>query len=168
MQEKVSFRRMLVPIGLILGSLLCAFIAFTAGVRDELPQPQGAVKTLLATNQQVTVFEQWKETANIKIGTAELFTIRQTITEAANFYRQAYVERRGWKENPPPDPPRDKAANQQFTLLAFSKDNNSVIIALTTGAGVNEVDNIFQRVLKTANPQANTTLVLVANWFVRT
>jgi hypothetical protein len=167
MEEKVNFRRLLLPIGLVLGTLFCAFAAFTIGVKEELPQPQGAVKTPLSTAQQVTVFEQWKETGSIKIGTAELFTLRQTPTEAANFYRQTYVERRGWKEINPPAQPRDRATNQQFTLLSFAKDNNSVIIALTTGSTVNEVDNIFQRVLKTANPQPTATLALVANWFVR-
>lgn len=165
--QKPTARRLLTPILMILGSLACAYTAFFIGVKEELPQPTGAIRHALPVNQQITVLEQWSQSTGVKVATAELFALRDDINKSADFYRQAYVEKRGWRELAAPDQPRDKASNQQFIMLYFVKDNNSVIIALTTGENIYDNENIFQKVLRVGSTKKSDNLALVVNWVKR-
>jgi len=156
-----KYRRLIVPLGLVFGTLACAYISFFVGIKDDFPQPAGSERYPLSTSKQATALNAWPETASLKTPDASIYTLREEPTKAAAFYRDAFVTKRGWKEITPPGQPKDIASGQEFVMLAFSRGNNKTYIALSTARSILANDTEFNKAIRSNNLREGDNIALV-------
>lgn len=156
-----KYKRLIVPLGMVLGTLTCAYIGFFVGIKEDLPQPSGAERFPLSISKQTTVAGQWPETAALATADVSVYTIRENPTNAAAFYRDAFVKRRGWAEITPPGQPKDRGPDQEFTMLAFSRASNRVYIALSSAKPVYTYDSALNQAIRSNNIRENDNIAIL-------
>lgn len=156
-----KFRRLLFPIGAVLGLLICAYAAFFLGVKEDLPQPPGAEHYPLNITKQNTVVKEWPETAALQAADASVYTVREDPAKAAAYYRDVFVTRRGWTEITPPGQPKELGPDQQFTMLAFSRRNSRVYIALSPAKSIYATDTELNKALRSTNIRENDNIAVI-------
>jgi hypothetical protein len=162
-----KYKRAILPLGMVLGALVCAYAAFFVGVREDLPQPSGAERFPLSVSKQNLIAGEWPEMGNLATLDAAIYTLRENPTQAATYYRQAFVEKRGWTEITPPGQPKDRGPDQQFTMLAFSKSKNRIYIALSNAKPIYSNDTEFNQALRSNNIKETDNIALVISGVAR-
>ncbi len=160
-------RRLVVPLGMVFGTLICAYLAFFVGIKDDLPQPSGAERYPLSISKQITVANQWPETLELKERDASVFTLRENPQKAADFYREAFVTKRGWKEITAPGQPKEHGPDQQFIMLGFSRGNSRVYLGLSQGKYIYSSDNELNKALRSNTIKENDNIAVLVTGTVK-
>ncbi|NWJ44950.1 MAG: hypothetical protein HXX08_03640 [Chloroflexi bacterium] len=155
------YTRLILPLSMLLGMLFCAYAAFFVGVKEDLPFPPSSTRIPLSVIQQLTLAQQWNESASWRNPTAEVYILGDSFEKTADFYRNAFVNRRAWKELPSPAQPKEVAPGQTFQTLSFAKDNKQVIIAFTAAQVLLQTDTALNRVIQSSNLHLNDSLAIV-------
>lgn len=159
--ERVRWRRLIVPVVLVLGVFFCGYAALFVGVKEDLPAPPNASRFPLSITNQNTVVGQFAaDTANLKNRDVSVYVLRDTPQEAVNYWRGAFVDKRNWKELPAPQPPKDRG-DINFTMLGYNRSASKVILAIAPAEQVLALDNEFTRALKAANFQKSDTIAIM-------
>jgi hypothetical protein len=159
--ERVRWRRLIVPIGMVLGVFFCGYAALFVGVKEDLPAPPNAARFPLSITNQNIVRDQFAgETQNLKTLDISVFVLRDTPQAAADYWREAFVAKRNWQELDAPQPPKDGGA-VNFTLLAFNRSASKVILAIAPADQLLSLDNDFTRALAAANYRPGDTVAIM-------
>lgn len=154
-------RRLLLPIGMVLGFLFCAYAAFFVGVRQDFPMPSGAEQKPLGISQQSAIIAQWPQTQNWQTATANLYVVREKPGAASTFYTKAF-HNLGWTDAANPGQPKDANPGQPFTNLSFVRNKQQLIVALGNSANVAGVSGDFGRVIKPLYGGTDNLAILVS------
>ncbi len=158
---KPNLRRIILPIIMVLGTFLCGYTALFVGVKEDLPAPAAAARYPLSLVNQNLVKDQFPvDTQNYKIPDIAVYVLRDTPEEAAAYWRNAFVAKRGWKELPAPAQPRDRGP-VDFTTLGFLRAGSKVILAIAPADKLLSLDNDFTRSLKTAPYRSGDTVAIL-------
>jgi hypothetical protein len=158
------FRRLLFPIGAVLGTLICAYAAFFVGVKDELPSPPGSFRLILTAVQQKTIVTQWPETIVWRSATVDAFILPGTFDAGISYYRDAYLNKRGWKEiSQPVGQPTDVSPAHPMTVLSFAREDSQVIIAFTSAQPVLAAESALYKAIPTLGVGTRDWLALLIN-----
>ncbi len=106
---------------MVVGMMVCAYGAFFVGVKEDFPQPPGAQRYPLNILKQTTVASEWPETSRLITQDVSVYSLREEPQKAADYYREAFIKRRGWKEIPPPGQPQELGPGQLFNMVAFGR-----------------------------------------------
>lgn len=159
--ERVRWRRIILPVVLVLGVFFCGYAALFVGVKEDLPAPPNAARFPLSITNQNTVLAQFaEETKNLKTPDVSVYVLRDTPQEATDYWRGAFVDKRNWKELPQPQPPKDRG-NVNFTMLGFNRSASKVILAIAPADQLLILNNEFTRALKSANYHAGDTVAIL-------
>lgn len=159
--ERVRWRRLIVPIVMVLGVFFCGYAGLFVGVKEDLPAPPNAARFPLSiTNQNIVLAQFAEETKNLKTLDVSVYVLRDTPQEGADYWRGTFVNKRNWKELPQPQPPKDRGA-VSFTMLAFNRSASKVILAIAPADQLLSLDNEFTRSLKTANYHTGDTVAIM-------
>jgi hypothetical protein len=159
--EKVRWRRLIVPVVMVLGVFFCGYAALFVGVKEDLPAPPNASRFPLSiTNQNIVQAEFGADTSNLKNLDVAVYVLRDTPQEAATYWHNAFVTNRNWTELATPQPPKDRG-NVNFTMVGYNRSASKVILAIAPADQLLALDNEFARALKTANFQAGDTVAVM-------
>ena len=159
--EKVRWRRLILPIVMVLGVFFCGYAALFVGVKEDLPAPPNAARFPLSIANQNTVQAQFgTETSNLKNLDIAVYVLRDTPQEAATYWHNAFVKNRNWTELAAPQPPRDRGS-VNFTMLGYNRSASKVVLAIAPADQLLALDNEFGRALKVANFQAGDTVAIM-------
>ncbi len=156
-----NLKRLVVPLGMVLGTLVCAYIGFFVGVKDDFPQPPGAERYPLSTIKQATVVKAWPEAADFKAPDVSVYTLREPPSKAVQYYRDAFITRRGWTEIAPPGQPSGLGPDQQFTMLAFRRGNTRIFIALSPARPIYQADTELNKAIRSNNIREDDNIAIV-------
>lgn len=159
--ERVRWRRIILPVVMVLGVFFCGYASLFVGVKEDLPAPPNAARFPLSLSNQSTVRGQFaEETKNLKTLDISVYVLRDNPQEAANYWRGAFVDKRNWKELTPPQPPKD-GGTVNFTTLAFNRSASKVILAIASADQLLSLDNEFTRALAAANYRPGDTVAIM-------
>ncbi|HEX2909251.1 MAG TPA: hypothetical protein VH186_00490 [Chloroflexia bacterium] len=158
---KPRLRRIILPVVLVVGTLYCGIAALFVGVKEDLPAPPNAARYPLSLSGQNAMLAQFPgDTQNFKSPDVAVYVLRDTPEEAANYWRDAFVSRRNWKEISPPAQPKDHA-DIQFNMLGFNRAGSKVILAITQADKLLALDNDLTRAIKAANYRPGDTVAIM-------
>lgn len=159
--EKVQWRRLILPVAMVLGVFVCGYAALFVGVKEDLPAPPNSSRFPLSiTNQNIVQAEFAGVTSNLKNLDIAIYVLRDTPQEAVTYWRGAFVTNRNWSELPTPQPPQDRG-NVNFTMLGYNRSASKVVLAIAPADQLLALDNEFARALKTANFHAGDTVAIM-------
>ncbi|MDB5078810.1 MAG: hypothetical protein JWP00_734 [Chloroflexi bacterium] len=159
--ERVRWRRLILPVFLVLGVFFCGYAGLFVGVKEDLPAPPNAARFPLSITNQNTVLSQFAaDTKNLKTLDVSVYVLRDTPQEAADYWRSAFVSKRNWKELPPPQLPTERGA-VNFSTVAFNRSASKVILAIAPADQLLTLDNEFSRALKSAKYRAGDTVAVM-------
>ena len=153
-------RRLLPPILTVVGFLICVYAAFFLGIRQDFPMPSGAEQRPVSVNQQKTIVAEWPQTNSWQTVGANVYSVRENPQAAAAYYSKAF-HNFGWTDAPAPGQPSDLAANQTFVTLAFAKNKQQLIVALTNGSSLNNATTAFGKVLATLYTGSDNLAIII-------
>ncbi len=156
-----QYRRALLPLGMVVGMMVCAYAAFFVGVKEDFPQPPGAQRYPLNIIKQTSVANEWSETSRLVSQDVSVYTLRENPQQGADYYREAFIKRRGWKEIPPLGQPRELGPGQEFSIVAFSRGKSRVVIAFTPAKTAFSSDTELNKILRVNGLKENDNLALV-------
>ncbi len=158
---KPRLRRIILPIVMVLGTFFCGYVALFVGVKEDLPAPAAAARYPLSLVNQNLVKDQFAaDTQTYKTADIAVYVVRDNPQEAAEYWRNAFVTKRGWKELPAPAQPRDRG-QVDFTMLSFLRAGSKIILAIAPADRLLTLDNDFTRALKTAPYHAGDTVAIL-------
>ena len=158
---KPRLRRIMLPIVMVLGTLFCGYTALFIGIKEDLPAPAAAARYPLSIVNQNLVKEQFPEdTRNYKTTDIAVYVLRDTPEEAAAYWRNAFVAKRGWKELPAPGQPLERG-QVDFTMLGFNRAGSKVILAIAPAERLLTLENDFTRALKAAPYRPGDTVAIM-------
>lgn len=159
--EKVRWRRLILPVAMVLGVFFCGYAALFVGVKEDLPAPPNAARFPLSiANQNIVQAEFGTEASNLKNLDIAVYVLRDTPQEAVTYWQNAFVKNRNWSELATPHPPRDRE-NVTFTMSGYNRSASKVILAIAPADQLLALNNEFGRALKTANFQAGDTVAVM-------
>ncbi len=160
-EPRPSLRRIILPIIMVLGTFFCGYAALFVGVKEDLPAPQTSVRYPLTISGQNVFRDQLPEdTKNFKTLDVAVYVLRDTPAQAADYWRNAFVTKRNWKELDPPAQPKDHGA-VEFSMLGFNRGGSKVILAITTADRLLTLNNDFTRALSAARYNAGDTVAIM-------
>lgn len=159
--EKVRWRRLILPVVMVLGVFVCGYAALFVGVKEDLPSPPNSSRFPLSiSNQKIVQAEFAADTSNLKNLDVAVYVLRDTPQEATTYWHGAFVTNRNWTELPAPQPPTDRG-NISFTMAGYNRSASKVILAIAPADQLLALDNEFTRALKTANFHAGDTVAIM-------
>ncbi len=159
--EKVRWRRLILPVAMVLGVFVCGYAALFVGVKEDLPAPPNSSRFPLSiANQNIVRSEFASDTNNLKNLDVAVYVLRDTPQEAATYWRSAFVTSRNWSELAAPQQPKDRG-DVNFTMLGYNRSASKVILAIAPAEQLLALDNEFGRALKTANFHAGDTVAVM-------
>lgn len=159
---KPSLRRIILPIILVAGSVLCGYAALFVGVKEDLPAPPSAVRYPLSFASQNTFKTAYfpKEAADYRQTDISVYVLRDTPEQAITFWRTAF-QRRNWAETEvKPAPPLGQEA-AGFEMYSFRRIDSKIILAITTADKLLPIQNDFINVIKPANYKPGDTVAIL-------
>lgn len=156
-----SLRRIILPIVLVAGTFLCGYAALFVGVKEDLPAPTTAARYPLSIANQNIIKNYWAEnTKDYRTLDISVYIMRDTPEQAIQFWKTAFVDRRGWRAIETPAQPTS-LESVGFQMYSYRRVTSKVILAIAPADKLLALDNEFTKIIKPANYKPGDTVALM-------